>query len=368
MRIRTVGVLLFVCLVSPGRTSGRQDVAASRQNTESAGKTKSDMKFDIKSSPEREKENWGVLDDLKTGLVASPVDVVEHGERPGFVREMIRVEWRLTDPIEVWVIRPKVDGKVPVILYMYSYLDTTERFRDDRWCERASAGGFAAVGFVSALTDYRFRYRPFKQWFVSELEESLGSTVHDVQLLLNVLSVRGDMDMDHVGVFGMGSGASIAVLAAQADPRIKTLDLLDPWGDWPDWLKESPLIKAEERTTFLSPEFLKSVAPLDPVAYLPSLKNRSLRLQQTLSEPETPKAAKERIAAAVADPSQLVQYKNPQGLMQAWQTTGLSGWIKHQISAQNPKNGEDSGGAEIVDKGPASRELDSEARPKSSKK
>lgn len=366
MRLCTVLLLLFVCLGLPGRTVATQDAATSSEDAKA--QSKSSTTLDTRSAPVREQENWGVLDDLKTGLVTSSTDVVAHGEGPGFVREMIRVEWRLTDPIEIWVIRPKATGKVPVVLYMYSYLDTTDRFRDDRWCERATAGGFAAVGFVSALTDYRFRYRPLRQWFVSELAESLGETVHDVQLVLNVLAARGDMDMDRLGMFGMGSGASIAILAAHADPRIKTLDLLDPWGDWPDWLKESPLIRDEERAKFLSPEFLRSVAPLEPVTYLPSLKDRSLRLQQTLSEPQTPKAAKERIAAAVADPSQLVRYENPQSLLKEWQTTGLSGWIKQHLRVQTPKDGDDKGGDEIVGNGLTHSEIDSQGSAKASEK
>ena len=36
-----------------------------------------------------------------------------------------------------------------------------------------------------------------------------------------------------------GSGAAIAILAAAIDPRLKALDLVDPWGDWPDWLAKS---------------------------------------------------------------------------------------------------------------------------------
>src|SRR6202043_3920280 len=135
-------------------------------------------------------------------------------------------------------------------------------------------------GFVSALTGQRYHFRPMKQWFISELTESLGSSIHDVQLVLNYLADRGDMDMNHVGMFGMGSGASIAILAAQADSRIKTLDLLDPWGDWPDWLRESPAVPDLERPKYTTEEFLKSVAPLDPVACLPNLRTWSIRLQQ----------------------------------------------------------------------------------------
>jgi hypothetical protein len=334
MPIRSILLLLLFLLSLPGLTTAQQGPAATSNQA--------DSKSEAKSAPAVEKENWGVLEDLKTGLEPPAYFEVNRVEQPEFVRQLIRVEWRVGDPIDVWVVRPKVAGKVPVVLYLYGYLDTGERFRDDGWGKRATAGGFAAVGLVSALTDYRFRLRPLKQWFVSELPESLGTTVHDVQLVLNYLASRGDMDTDHVGMFGMGSGASIAILAAHADPRIKTLDLLDPWGDWPEWLKASPVVWDDEHARFLAPEFLISVAPLDPVAYLPSLKGLSLRLQQTLSEPETPKIAKQHIAGAVPNSKELVQYESPKDLFKAWQGTGLSGWIKQQMRPQSDEGSSDT--------------------------
>ena len=327
----------------------QQDKAAAGKGD---GSTK-DAPSDSRKQPDSEKENWGVLNDLTTGLGIPSYTEFARDEQPEFVRQVIRMQWRAHDPIDLWVIRPKVNGKVPVVLYLYGNYDNGDRFRDNGWCKRATAGGFAAVGFVSDLTDYRFRFRPLKQWFVSELAESIGSTVHDAQFILNYLTDRGDMDMDHVGMFGMGSGATIAILAAQADQRIKTLDLLDPWGDWPAWLKQSPLIGEDERSKYLTPEFLKSVSTLDPVAYLPSLKTQHIRLQQTLSEPETPKAAKDRIAAALPDPTELAQYATPMDMLKSWQTTGLSGWIKQQMRPNLPKDGSDEGKVALSGTAPA---------------
>jgi hypothetical protein len=97
------------------------------------------------------------------------------------------------------------------------------------------------------------------------------------------------------------------------------------------------VVPDEERAKYLTQEFLKSVAALDPLAYLPSLKKPSFRLQQTLTEPATPNIAKERIAAAVPDSSRLVTYTNAEDLLKAWKVTGLSGWIKKQMRSQKPK-------------------------------
>lgn len=291
-------------------------------------------------------EHWLAPTDIKTGLEPLPPVIVQSDDQPEFVRELIRLQWRPNDPIEVWLIRPKVGGKVPekapVIMYLYGFPDNSERFRDNGWCNRATADGFAAVSFIAALTDYRFHDRPLKQWFVSELAESLGSSTHDVQLTLNYLATRGDLDMTHVGMFGMGSGGTIAILAAQADDRITTLDLLDPWGDWPDWLKYSPFLKHEEdRSKYGSKEFLQSLSTLDPVPYLAALRAPNIRLQLILSEPNTPRIAKDMMAAAAPLRAAVVKYNSPVHLLNSWKTSGLSGWIKQQMRPAQKNSGAD---------------------------
>ena len=90
-------------------------------------------------------------------------------------------------------------------------------------------------------------------------------------------------------MFGVGSGGTIAILAAAADPRIQTIDVVDPWGDWPDWMAKSSLIPEAERPNYLKREFLKKVAPLDPVQWLPQLPSRHVRLQQVLDDSVTPR-------------------------------------------------------------------------------
>jgi hypothetical protein len=241
------------------------------------------------------------------------------------------VQWRVGDPIDLYVVKPHGVDKPPVILYLYGYPSDTDLFRDDGWCKRATQGGFAAVGFVSALTGQRYAYRPMKEWFISELQESLGTTTHDVQLILNYLVRRGDLAVDEVGMFGQGSGGTIALLAAEADPRITVVDVLNPWGDWPEWLKSSPEVPDDERAAYLQPEFLKRVANLDPIVYLPKLKVRGLRVEQVMDEPITPVDAKLKIGAAVHLPQQLVQYENQRAHLDAWRVHGLSGWIRDQM-------------------------------------
>jgi len=114
-------------------------------------------------------------------------------EFPSYTRELLRFEWRRGDFIDVYLIKPRTIEKPRVVIYIYSFPSDIDRFMDDGWCRRATGEGMAAVGFVSALTGVRFRNRPMKEWFISELQESMSSSVHDVQLLVDYLAARNDL-------------------------------------------------------------------------------------------------------------------------------------------------------------------------------
>jgi len=250
---------------------------------------------------------------------------------PDFTREILKVEWRPSDPIYLYVMLPRNVKNPPAILYLYAYPSENDRFRDEDFSRLLIKNGTAAIGFVSALTGHRYHDRPMKEWFISELEESLGASVHDVQMIINYLSGRGDIDTGRIGMFGDGSGGTIAILAAAVDPRIKVLDLLEPWGDWPDWLAKSVLVPEEERATYLQPEFLKRVEPLDPVRWVSQLGSRTIRLQLAPYETLTPSAARARLEKAMPPKVEIVRYENSQALLQAASSGQFFDWIQFRV-------------------------------------
>jgi cephalosporin-C deacetylase-like acetyl esterase len=165
-------------------------------------------------------------------------------------------------------------------------------------CAYLSSGGVAVVGFSTALSGYRFHDRGLVRWFVSDMQEALATSTHDVQKMIDYLQTRNDIDTSRIGIFGQGSGAAIAILAASVDPRIKLLDLEDTWGDWPDFLKFSIQIPEAERATYLKPEFLQSLAGLDPLDYLPKL-TIPVRNQYSMPKSAVPPEARKRIEQAL---------------------------------------------------------------------
>ena len=258
-------------------------------------------------------------------------DVVEDGTSPaltksqlkpalplvGFVDKqsaysvsLIRVQWRQGDPIDLWVMKPNGVKKPPVIMYLYGYPSDTDIFKDPKWQEFTTKGGFASVGFVTALTGHRYHDIPWKKWFVSELPQCLAVSAHDVQMVLDYLSARGDLDVDRVGVFGQLSGATVGILASAVDPRIKVLDTLDPWGDWPTWMEKSPFVPTSERPDYVKPEFLSKIATLEPLEWMPKIQAKRFRLQQRNFDYETPLASKDKLQRAIPPGATASFYKS----------------------------------------------------------
>lgn len=313
--------VLIVTLIAPLTSVGQQLVA------------------DPNAASSKSVEDLAIAALSGSQLHADPPQLLEKAEIKGFTREFLAVQWRPLDRIYLYVIRPTTATKPPVAIYLYGHPSETDRYMDDGWCERVTSGGYAAVGLVPALTGHRYHDRPMKQWFVSELQEALSKSTHDVQMVLNYLAERGDVDMSNVGVFGVGAGGTIAVMAASVDPRIKAVDLLDPWGDWPDWMQKSAVIPDEERSTYVKPEFLKKVADFDPVKLLPTLKTPHIRLNQLNDDTaSTPEEAKKKMEAAL--PATAEHHRFDTGVTFFGEVASggrMFDWMKLQIKSSEAK-------------------------------
>lgn len=279
------------------------------------------------------KEDWTTPALTTSNLKAVPPVVGYSNQYPGYTVELLRVQWRFGDPLDLYVVKPQGVSKPPVILYLYSYPADTDTFQNEAWQRAVTRDGFAAVGFVTALTGHRYHDRPMKEWFVSQLQECLAVSSHDVQMVLNYLATRGDLDTDRVGVLAEGSGAAIAILTSAVDPRIKVLDAVDPWGDWPAWMSSSPFVPEDERPNYVNEEYLNKVALLDPMNWLAKVQFKRIRLQQSLFETTTPAIAKDRLRAAVPAGATVVTYKTPQEYNAAVNHNRVMEWIHGELRA-----------------------------------
>src|SRR6202035_1482406 len=152
-------------------------------------------------------EDWTTPSLTTSTLKPVPPLIGYINEYPGYTVELSQVQWRFGDPIDLYLVKPKGVKKPPVILYLYSYPSDTDDFKSEAWQRAVTKEGFAAVGFVTALTGHRYHDRPMREWFLSELQECLTTSAHDVQMVLDYLATRDDLDVTRVGMLTQGSGA-----------------------------------------------------------------------------------------------------------------------------------------------------------------
>lgn len=279
----------------------------------------------------------GVTEDWTTPALSTSVlrPIQPYGfyddTNPGYTVELRQAQWRRGDPFDLYVMKPKGVKNPPVILYLFTYPSDTDLFRNKVFQNAVTKDGFAAVCFVSALTGHRYHDRPMKEWFISQLQESLAESAHDVQMVLSYLDARGDLDTSRVGMFGQGSGASIAILTSAVDPRIKVLDVVDPWGDWPTWMATSRFVPENERAQYVTPEFLAKVKPLDPVQWLPRIQAKKFRFQDATFEHDTPRACKEKLRAAAPEGTRFVFYNTKVEFNTVFSNSVNLDWMENEL-------------------------------------
>jgi cephalosporin-C deacetylase-like acetyl esterase len=282
-------------------------------------------------------ERFDVLKVDRTQFSETQVQVGQTATFPTYTEELLRVQWRRHDSIDVSLIKPAGIKKPPVVIFLYGYGTDPEKFLSQKFCETVASKGFAAVGFQSALTGPRFHDRPLKQWFVSELQESIGASVHDVQLMIDYLEKRPDLDTSRIGIFGQGSGGAISILAAAVDPRIKAIDVMDPWGDWQDWLALSPVVPDDERAGLTSAAFLEKVQSVEPMVLMHQLEGRPFRLQEALFDSAVPEAARKKIEEALPRNGILVHYIDMADYAAKVSQNGrMLDWLQTQLSRDPP--------------------------------
>lgn len=337
-RSRSLILCVSICAALSSATCAAARASAAKPGHDAPAATAPDNAPTRIGAARAGKEDWSTPSLATSHLseIAPPL-VVDKSEFADYTREMVHVQWRTFDPIYLYVAIPKNVPKPGLVLFLYSFPQTAKRFTDNEFCRIAVRNGMAAVGFESAMTGERYRNRPMKQWFVSELPEALASTAHDVQLILDYLAKRGDLDMSRVGMYAVGSGATIALLASGVDRRLKVLDLVDPWSDWPDWIAKTTRLKDDERLSFLKTSFLKSVTGLDPLLWLPKVQAEVVRITLIGSDGSVPGECREKLAKTAPARMEVRQFSDSAAHYRTISLANPFNWPAEQL--RNPKSG-----------------------------
>ena len=152
-------------------------------------------------------------------------------------------------------------------------------------------------------------------------------------MIINFVETRPNLDAHRIGMFGQGSGATIAALAAASDPRIRAVDLLDPCGgDWNLWLKQSSLVPDNERAAVNTSRFLEDVAQLDPLSRFAHFAPERARLQQTSFDRNTPQNIQAILASAMPAGAEIIRYESVEDYEQEASSGGkILNWLSKKL-------------------------------------
>jgi hypothetical protein len=127
-------------------------------------------------------------------------------------------------------------------------------------------------------------------------------------------------------------GERLQFLPAAADPRIKAIDVFEPWGDWPVWLANSSVVQDDpDKDRYTKKDFLKKVEPLDPVKWLPKLKSTEIRIQQVSDFDANPPECQDKIKKAAPKQAKVDRFDSTAQMATIEGGGRLFDWIKEQL-------------------------------------
>ena len=127
--------------------------------------------------------------------------------------------------------------------------------------------------------------------------------VRDLRRALDVLVAQPGIDRGRVAYVGHDFGAMYGTLAAVVDPRVTHFVFMAGTASFSDWFLYGPKLEGAARE-----EFVKELAPLDPVKWVPRLRG-PLLMQFADSDEHVPTARREQLAGAAPQGTEVRVYK-----------------------------------------------------------
>jgi hypothetical protein len=98
-------------------------------------------------------------------------------------------------------------------------------------------------------------------------------------------------------------------------------------------MARSIVVPENERAEYVRPEFLRRVATLNPLEWVPKIQAPKFRLLDALFDLDTPRPSKKKLWAAVPDRTAGRVYATPDQLKIAMQKENVLEWIQHELRA-----------------------------------
>lgn len=212
----------------------------------------------------------------------------------------------------------------PVVLFVHWY--EPPRPTSNRTEFLAEAVELAKDGTTSLLIDTPWAA---EQWFptrdsAKDYDFSVQQ-VKEIRRALDVLMLQPNVDKTRVALVGHDFGAMYGALAAAADPRVTAFVYMAGTSSFTDWFLFAPKREGAEKEAFVA-----TLAPLDPIKYLPRISPRPILLQFGSKDHFVKNDAAKAMADAVTGPKTVKTYDFEHELTYQARLDRLA-WLREQF-------------------------------------
>jgi cephalosporin-C deacetylase-like acetyl esterase len=215
-------------------------------------------------------------------------------------------------------------GERPAVLFVHWY--EPPRPTSNRTEFLAEAVDLAALGVTSLLIDAPWAS---ERWFPTRDSEKdydfSVQQVKDLRRALDVLLAQPGIDKTRVALVGHDFGAMYGALAAAADPRVAAFIYMAGTRSFSDWFLFAPKREGAAKDAFVA-----TLAPLDPIKYLPKIAPRPILLQFGTKDQFVKNEAATAMADAIMGPKTVKTYDFEHELTYQARLDRLA-WLKEQL-------------------------------------
>ena len=180
-------------------------------------------------------ELYSLLGDLppRDGPIAA--QLLDQGERHGFLLEKLLLELNGSEPVPAYFVKPmNSSGRLPCLLYNHAHGGDYQLGKDELLLGRKELG---SPPYAQALTSRGWAALCIDAWVFGEragrtesqvFKEMLwkgqvlwGKMVYDSLRALDYLAARPDVDGERIGTIGLSMGSTMAWWIAALDSRVK---------------------------------------------------------------------------------------------------------------------------------------------------
>ena len=187
-------------------------------------------------------------------------------------RDGIRVhDVQIVDGREAYLVEPVDGGRGAGLLFLHWFDSEAPDGNRTQYLEEASELA-RSHGVVSILPQGRFPWSAAPTDEVADAERIHAEAAAN-RAAIDLLASRDDVEADRIGLVGHDFGAMHGVNLAADDDRIRAVVLVAATPRWGDWFLPFWPIEGDRW------EYLRALAPLDPVSRIAQLAPRPVCLQ-----------------------------------------------------------------------------------------